>query len=417
MPWRVGWLAATATCALLIVASCGRDAPKIGPLAGRTIVFSLSVAEDERAAVQTLLQRFTQATGAQVTLVSVAAEDLPQKLAVEVAAGRPSIDLFAQDTLLLRPLVDGRVVDDLSDVPIPQETIPILIPETFSGRRYFLPFRANVQVTYLNRRRFAQAHAVPPTTVQQLRDAAEKLKAAGDGMARVTLSLAQGGAAAVTLAEWIVAFGGNPLVLNDRGSVQAFEFLRDLWRRGLLARESLIAKFDTQVDFLVGETSWIAQNWPFTSGVLAEQGLLDFFGVTPGWRGPVRAAHVIGGDALGMPRGIPPARRDAARSLAQFLMSRETQQALLEANGWPAVRSDAYGAVRAELRGTVAAIEAALRDGWVRPSVPYWRDVSDALNEAVRRVLERGEPVPAALNALHRQVAAAAQRAGASYPP
>ena len=43
-----------------------------------------------------------------MTIVAVTATDLPEKLKVEVGAGRPTIDLFAQDNLALRPLVDGE---------------------------------------------------------------------------------------------------------------------------------------------------------------------------------------------------------------------------------------------------------------------------------------------------------------------
>jgi hypothetical protein len=49
--------------------------------------------------------------------------------------------------------------------------------------------------------------------------------------------------------------------------------------------------------------------------------------------------------------------------------------------------------------------------------VPYWPEVSDAMNEAVRRILERGEPVRPVLDALHARIAEVARRKGAPYPP
>lgn len=388
-----------------------------GPLAGRTLTFSISLAEEEKRGVQEVLRRFSQETGARVTLVSVTAEDLPEKLKVDVGSGRVTIDLFAQDNLRLRVLVDEGLVEELSEIEIPPDVIPAMIPERFDGRQYFLPFRPNVQVTYVNRARFGAAGAAPPKTVEELRDVAKRLKAAGGGIPRVTLPLAHGDAAAVTIAEWIVAFGGNPLVLNDEGSVQAFAFLQALWRGGLLLKESLLAKYDTQVDFLVGETAWLAQNWPFTSSVLAEQGLLEFFHVYEGWRGPARAAHVVGGDVLGIPKGVSGSRREAAVRLASFLMSREAQQILVARNGWPSVRGDAYATVPEEQRGTSQAIQAALADGWVRPNVRYWAEVSDAMNEGIRRILEKDEPPRLVLDSLHERVAAAASRAGEPYPP
>lgn len=388
-----------------------------GPLSGRTITFSISLAEEEKRGVQEVLRRFSQETGARVTLVSVTAEDLPEKLKVEVRAGRPTIDLFAQDNLLLRVLVDEGLVEDLSEIEIPTDVIPAMIPERFEGRQYFLPFRPNVQVAYVNKARFAAAGVAPPKTVEELRDVAEKLKAAGGGIPRVTLPLAQGDPAAVTIAEWIVAFGGDPLVLNDEGSVQAFAFLQGLWREGFLLKESLLGKYDTQVDFLVGETAWLAPNWPFTSSVLAEQGLLEFFHVYAGWRGPARAAHVVGGDVLGIPKGVSGWRREAAVILARFLMSREAQRVLVARNGWPSVRADAYATVPKEQRETSQAIQAALTDGWFRPNVRYWADVSDAMNEAIRRILEKGEAPRPVLDAIHARVAAAAKRTGSPYPP
>jgi trehalose transport system substrate-binding protein len=314
-------------------------------------------------------------------------------------------------------LVDRRLADDLSDVALPVEVRPPLIPPRFDGRQYFLPFRPNVQVAYVNRDRFAAAGVTPPETAEELRAVARRLKAAAGGIAKVTLPLAEGGAAAVTLAEWIVRFGGRPLVLDEAGAVAALEFLQGLWQEGLLARESLVAKYDTQVDFLQGETAWLARNWPFTSMVFAEQDVLDRFRVYAGWRGPARAAHVIGGDVLGIPRGVTGRRREGAVALARFLMSREAQRQLVERNAWPAIRADAYGAVPARLRETFDAVEAALAAGFYRPSVPYWPAVSDALDEAVRRVIERGEPARPVLRALQARIAEAARRAGAVYPP
>ena len=86
-------------------------------------------------------------------------------------------------------------------------------------------------------------------------------------------------------------------------------------------------------------------------------------------------------------------QREGALALARFLMSREAQQRLVERNAWPAIRGDAYGTVPPALRETFEAIRRALADGFFRPAVPYWPEVSDAMNEAVRRILERGEPV------------------------
>jgi trehalose transport system substrate-binding protein len=404
---------------LVAVAGCQPDAEQArgGPLAGVALTFAISLAEDEKDGVREALDRFTRETGASVAVAAVTGDDLPEKLKVEVRAGRPTIDLFAKDTLALRMLVDEALVEDLSDVEIPAGVLPGMVPEWVDGKQYFLPFRPNVQVTYVNRTRFESAAVAAPRTVEELRAVARALKASARGVPKVTLPLAEGGAAGVTITEWIVAFGGNPLLLNDAGSVRAFEFLQSLWAEGLLARESLLAKYDTQVDYLQGETAWLAPNWPFTSKVFSEQDILSRFDVYEGWRGPVRAAHVLGGDVLGIPRGIGGRRREAALALAGFLMSREAQQVLVERNAWPSIRGDAYGGVPAQQRETFEAIQKALASAVRRPDVAYWADVTEAMNEAVQRILVRGEPAGAVLDSLHARIEAAARRKGAQYPP
>ena len=380
------------------------------------VTFSASLAEDEKPVVREVLERFRKENGVAVTLVAVTASDLPEKLKAEVAAGRPTIDLFAQDNLALRPLVDAALVQPLDDVAVPDAVLPAMAPPRFDGVRYFLPFRPNVQVAYANRDRFQEAGVAPPRTIAELRTVAEAFKTRR-GAPKLTLALAEGAPAAITVSELVLGFGGDPLVLNDAGSVAAFEFVAGLWRDGLLARESLVAKYDTQVDNLVSETAWLAQNWPFTSGVLARQRLLDRFTVYEGWRGPVRAAHVVGGDVLGIPRGIAGRRRASAVRLATFLMSQEAQARLVAGNAWPSIRGDTYAQVPPAQRETFEAVRRALGDGWHRPGVSYWPEVSDAMNEAVRRILQRDEPVRPVLDGVHGVIAEAARRKGARYPP
>jgi trehalose transport system substrate-binding protein len=418
------WLALTAVLTL-VGAACGGGgqqeqptAPQGQQLAGTTITFSESVAKTEEAAIKELIQQFEQQTGAKVNIAAITSADLPQKLKVEVDSGRHTVHLFGQDNLALAVLVEDGLVEDLSTVQLPEGVNPALIPEKFDGKQYFLPYRPNLRVAYVNTDRFQQAGVTPPRTTDELKAVAQKLKAAAGGQPKVTLSLeGPSGAAGVTISEWIVSYGGNPLLLNDQGSVQAFQFLQDMWRDGLIAEESLTAKFDTEIDNLRGETAWFAQNWTFTTGELAKQGLLEKFQVYEGFSGPARAAHVVGGEVLGIPKGVAGKEKQAALALAQFLMSKAAQEVLAAKNAWPSVRTDAYAQVPADQQSTFQAINTALKDGWYRPNVVYWSDVQDAINEGVRRIIVRGEPVEATLTELHDKIAKAAQDKGAEYPP
>ncbi|MDP9020214.1 MAG: extracellular solute-binding protein, partial [Actinomycetota bacterium] len=396
--------------ATLAAGGCGpgTGSPPDGmPVGGTTITFSISVPDEEKPAIQELLDRFEDTTKADANLPALArfrnqpetrvelvtsldAEALVRQLS-EHRPGRPTVHLFAQDNLALKPLVDGELVDDLSDVEIPPAVLPAMVPPRFDGRRLFLPFRPNVRLTYLHERTAEQAGVRPPATVEELLGTAAKLRAA-TGRPAVTLSLADGDPAAVTVSEWVVSYGGDPLVLNDPGSVAAFQVLQQLWKDGLLATESLFGRYDTEVDHLMSGTAALAQNWSFTSAVLAKEGRLDEFHVYPGWRGPRRAAHVVGGDVLGIPRGVGGRQRAAAVALARFLMSRDAQELLVRENAWPSIRSDAYEGVPPAQRDTFAAIDEALENGWFRPSVSYWDDVTRQMNEAVDRIIVRQGP-------------------------
>lgn len=403
-------------------------------LVGRTttITFSIAVSEEERPALQQLISRFERATRTGVGLdlltrfrnpprtrvnlvTSMSSSGLQAALRREGTA-RIGPHLFAQDNLALKPLVDDGLVEDISDVELPAAVLPSMVPPRFEGRQLFLPFRPNVRLAYVSKDALDRARMAHPRTVEELWALAERLRQL-DGRAPMTLSLAEGDPAAVTVSEWVMSFGGNPVVLNDDGSQRAFEFLQRLWRDGLIARESLLAKFDTEVDNLRRERVAIAQNWSFTSAVLADEGRLADFHVYPGWRGPAGSAHVVGGDVLGLPRGIAGEQREAALALARFLMSREAQGLLAEENAWPSIRTDAYDSVPDEAQTTFRSIREALAEGWFRPNVSYWPEVTAAMTDAVDRILLRQETVALVLDELHHRIAMAALEKGEAYPP
>jgi trehalose transport system substrate-binding protein len=416
-----------AACLALVASACGGGKAKTttspgasGNFSGVTITFSDLVAESEKAGIQEVMSKFQDETGAKVNITSVDAQSLPQKLQVEVSSNSHTIQLFAQDNLALATLVDKGLVEDLSDVQIPAEIQPALIPDKFDGKQYFLPYRPNVRVTYVNKDRFASAGVSPPTTVDEYKMVAEKLKQAAGGQGKVTVSFADQpdtGPLGVTMSEWIVSYGGDPLILNDDGSVQAVTFLQGLWKEGVFAPESLKAKFDTEVNYLQGETSWLATNWPFTTAELDKTGILDKFDVYEGWSGPSRAAHVVGGEVLGIPKGVTGKEKDAALALAQFLVSKEAQTILVAKNSWPSVRTDALTEVPSSQKSTFDAIQAALKNGWYRPNVVYWSDVESAMDDVIKDAIVGGQDVTTVLNAAHDKIAAAAKTKGVAYPP
>ncbi len=133
-----------------------------GELEGVTVTFSASVAQEEVRALQELLDRFQHQTrarinfnrlahfreplGAKVNLVTnVASSELVRRLRRESEGSRTRIDLFAQDNVALRQLVEEGLVQGVEDVPVEHEAVP-MVPDQYS--HFFLPFRPNVRLTY-----------------------------------------------------------------------------------------------------------------------------------------------------------------------------------------------------------------------------------------------------------------------------
>jgi trehalose transport system substrate-binding protein len=412
----------------------GADGALTGGGGGTTITFSIAVADQEKPAIQQLLARFEERErsgpsldrvarfrdqpGIRVKLVTgLRGDDLVSRLREDRNRRDPGIQLFAQDNLALWPLVSEHLVQDVSDVTVPAEVTPSLRPPQFPQGTFFLPFRPNVRLGYASKECLTRAGVNDITSPEQLSEAAQQLKDVSwktpERSPKVTLSLARGDPRVVTLSELVLYFGGNPVLLDDAGSIAAFKFVQRLWKERLIVDDaSLLGKYDTEPRYLIEGTTCVAQNWSFTSSQLAERGVLPNFSVWAGW-----GRHVIGGDVLGIPSGVTGKERRAAVALADYLMSREAQELLVRQNTWPSIREDAYAAAPRGQAETFHAIAEALRDGWYRPQdVPYWPAVSDQMNEALDRVI-RMEPVEQVLHELHDRVAESAREQGANYPP
>lgn len=380
---------------------------------GTRIRFAISLQPDEARAVSELVKRFEAETrtGASVELFTRFRDQSGVKVTVDLVEPGgieglllkegSNIQLFAQDNGALAGLVAAGLVQEISDVPVDPGVIRVGGRAADGGQR-FLPFRPNVRLTYANKHELERAGVTPPRTLEELERAANKLKGA-DGRPRVTLSLSQddGGApTAVTISELVLSFGGDPKRLDDPGMIEAFAFLQRLFREGLLARESLFGKHDTEPQYLMAGTAWLAQNWSVTSATLEKAGRLADFEVDAGWQ----KQHVVGGDVLGIPAGVEGKEREAAVALARFLMTKEAQAFLVQKNAWPSIREDAYELVGRDSE-TIAAAREALKGGWYRPMETYWDEVTDAMNEALNRVVFSQEPVEAVLFELHTKVA------------
>src|SRR5215831_8117492 len=119
-----------------------------------TVTVTMRLAEAEWHVVrQEVLPRFEAVCHCRVRAIDVPPETLVQRLRTMHQAGRMEIDLFAQDNMRLRELVDTALVAPFTpeEAQVEEAIYPSLMAVGVnSGVRYFLPFRPNVQIAYYN---------------------------------------------------------------------------------------------------------------------------------------------------------------------------------------------------------------------------------------------------------------------------
>ncbi|GFR36208.1 sugar ABC transporter substrate-binding protein [Thermobrachium celere] len=377
----------------------------------KTLRVTMGLGEEEwKVMREDIFPEFEKANNCKIEAIQVESGDVVKKLEAMKQAGKTEIDLIAQDNMALAPLVEKGLVEDLSEFrsKIPAEIIPSLIKVgEFDGKLYFLPFRPNVEINFYNEDKFNKYGLKPPKTWEELLNVAKVLKEK-EGIGKVGIKAVFDGNTTVQLFEFIRQAGGDPLVLNDEGSIKAYTFLKELWP--YLSPDSLKADWNTTNRFVAEESMYLAANWPFGVNVIVKDGGKKEIKAYEGFAGPVKASKVLGGDVLGIPIGSP--NKDLALKFIEYLMSKPVQEKLASKLAWPSARSDAYGQVEEWQKPYFNAINEAMKVAEPRPNLVYWADVDKALNDALKEIVLEGKDVKATLDKYHKVIEDAKQKAG-----
>lgn len=334
---------------------------------------------------QDVFPAFEKAHNVKIAAVDVPSAEMPRKLQALRQGGRMDVDVIGQDNMALYNLVKMDLMEDLSahEASIPKETIPALIDVgRFGEKLYFLPYRPNVEITYYNEAYLGKHDLTPPETWDELLNVAKTLHQK-EGIGRIAMKADGTDGTTVHLFDFIHQAGGDPMTLNDAGSIEAFRFLKKLWPH--LSPESRRADFNTMNQFLAMESVYLGQNWPFAIEVIVNQGEKKDVKAYHGWRGPVKEAHTLGGEVFGIPKGAP--NKEMALKFISYVQSREVQVKLVEKLAWPSMRSDAYAEVPGWQKPYFEAVKEALAHTVARPNVPYWEDFDKAVNMAFREIV------------------------------
>lgn len=334
---------------------------------------------------------FEEKHNVKIDPIQIEASDLITKLEAMNIANKMEIDIIAQDNMALAQLVDKGLVEDLSEYRdlIPSEIIESLIPVgEFSEKLYFMPYRPNVEIDFYNEKRFNEHGLKPPTNWDEFLAVAKTLKEK-EGVGRAAIKGTLDGNTTVQLFEFIRQAGGDPLVLNDEGSIKAYTFLKELWP--YLSPDTKKADWNTMNKYLATESVYYGANWPFAINVIVKDGGKEEIKAAKAISGPAKQSKVLGGEVIGIPVGSP--NKELAFEFTKYLMSRETQEILVKEMGWPSARSDAYGQVEKWQEPYFKAVNEAIKVAEPRPNVTYWDTVDKALNDALREIAIEGKDV------------------------
>ncbi|MGI4955658.1 MAG: ABC transporter substrate-binding protein [Janthinobacterium lividum] len=149
----------------------------------------VNIAKSPRGDVLAAHQKeFEELTGIRVGFEQVPEQQQRPKVAMEMSSGRPSFDVVQVAMHVQKRLIEkGRWMDDLRPmIANPQITAPGLDMADFSkatidvatgadGRLNVIPFNQDLWIIFYNKQMFADAGLQPPTTYDQMMEAAHKL--------------------------------------------------------------------------------------------------------------------------------------------------------------------------------------------------------------------------------------------------
>ena len=376
---------------------------------GGSIRVTMSLGEEEWTVMRNkIIPDFEEQYGITVDAVQMEAADVVKQITAMNQAGKMDIDVIAQDVNNLTPLVYGGLVEDLSEYvdQIPEECIGSLAEAgVYDGKTYFMPYRPNAEIDYYNTDMFEKYNLTPPTDWDSLYETAKTLKDQ-EGIGRLCLKIKMEGEA-IDLVEFIRSAGGDPLVLNDEGSVKAFTFLQKLWPE--LSEDTLTAGFSSTNTYLATDEVYFAPNWPYGANVIVKDGGKTNIAAYEGFSGPEKYVKTLGGEMLGIPTGSQ--NKEQAMLFINYLESKDVQTTLMKENGWISFRSDVYEECDEWQKPFVEATTKALAAAEPLPHVSYWSDAQQTINDAAKEICVDGKDVKEVLDKYAAQIEAAKNNA------
>jgi trehalose transport system substrate-binding protein len=306
-----------------------------------SIMVYTEMASEEYKVFEEVSEEFEESHRVNVKIENTIWKNLYQK--IKQNSGK--VDLITFDiNRPRREIVDKGLIEELRDDEfkrlLPSSVNPSLLEHLMiDGKRYFMPFRPNVQVVFYNKEKLKGKDI--PETWKDVKKIAKRLKNK-EKEERILIQL-HSDMIDMTLYQLIRSAGGDPYNLKNDNTKKALRFMRDLYP--YIAHKSPKANWQTASGFLLTNSVYLMRNWCFSYSIINASGRREEFKAYSGWKWnsdeDSRPFNILGGEFMAIPKGS--SHKELAKEYMRFLMSQEVQKKFAEKLSWPGIRLDIIG--------------------------------------------------------------------------
>lgn len=339
---------------------------------------------------------------------------LLQKLTTDIASGS-NADLSIIGTRWLVDFVQQDVAAPLDDYITPEfkdrfiETF--LSPSIMEGKTYGLPIAASARAMYYNKALFEQAGiAEPPKTWDEVKDAAAKISALGDGVYGFGL---QGKEIETDVYFYYAMWseGGEIMDadgtsgLDSEAAIKAATLYKEMIDQGMTQPGvTSYSREDVQNLFKQGKIGMM-MTAPFLSNQIREEAPDLQYGVTaiPAGAGGDRGTYGVT-DSIIMFENSQ--NKDEAWTFLDYLFSTDLRSKFTMGEGFLPVNKEVAAMEHFQNDADLKEFTALLPDVRFAPVIPGWEEVAQITSDALQKIyLGQGEP-----EAILKEAAASADR-------
>jgi multiple sugar transport system substrate-binding protein len=403
---------------LVLIAGCAKEKTPL--------TFHVGGTPNELAYWETLAREFTEETGVDVQLLrsTTQTEQRKQSILVALRGQKADPDVMLMDVAWIGQMAASGWLEPLAPHGVDQSLFferIIKLADTHEGKLVGVPLYVDGGLLYYRTDLLRQyGFAGPPETWEQLRLMASKVQAGerprnGDLWGYVWQGAQYEGLVCNALEVFLSAGGGfldesGKPILNSPQNVRALSTMVGFIHEDPISPPNTFTDMkedEVRSQFQVGDAVF-ERNWPYAWALhnAHDSPVKGKFGIAPLPHFPDhRSASTLGGWHVSLSR-YSDRKADAAKFI-QYITSYEVQKRLARDLGWNPGRTDVYD--DAELNESYPALSqlrGIFANAAPRPTVPYYSEMSTALQRSLNAALAGTMSAQEALEQAQKEVSA-----------